>query len=227
MTLHEMATGNLPGWGDGSTDPALVEDEVSLDVGWFDPSVRAALATFFAKALARDYRTRFDSAEEMRRAWFACFEAIDLPAGGDEEGRDQPDGFDGVTRETSLHALGLSPRLLDALDRLGAHTVAQLVELPRIRLYRNKGIGQRIVKLIRELSDGLAEHLAEQDGTLHTTTTVHENAHPVDPAVWKRSRRSRRPRACHGSDRIGPCVWRSRPPPERPSPPAASCIHVA
>ena len=184
MTLHEMATGNLPGWGDGSTDPALVAEEVSLDAGWFDPSVRAALATFFAKALARDYRTRFDSAEEMRRAWFACFEAIDLPAGGDEEGRDQPDGFDGVTRETSLHALGLSPRLLDALDRLGAHTVAQLVELPRIRLYRNKGIGQRIVKLIRELSDGLAEHLAEQDGTLHTTTTVHENAHSVDPAVW-------------------------------------------
>ena len=184
MTLHEMATGNLPGWGDGSTDPMLIEEEVTLDAEWLDPSVRGPLTEFFAKALARDYRTRFDSAEEMRRAWSGCFVAIDVQATGDEEGGDLPGGFDGVTRETPLLALGLSPRLLNALDRLGAHTVAQLVDLPRIRLYRNKGIGQRIVKLIRELSERLAEHLAERGRTLDTATTVDEADHPVDPAVW-------------------------------------------
>ena len=184
MTLHEMATGNLPRWGDGSTDPMRIDDEVTVDAEWFDPSVRDPLAEFFAKALARDYRVRFDSAEQMRRAWSGCFEAIDLQAMGDEEGRDVPDDLDGVTRETPLLALGLSPRLLNALDRLGAHTVAQLVDLPRIRLYRNKGIGQRIVKLIRELSERLAEHLAASGQTLDTATTVHADDPPVDPAVW-------------------------------------------
>ena len=190
MTLHEMATGNLPGWGDGLTDPMLAEDEVSLDAEWFDPSVRAPLAGFFAKALARDYRARFDSAEEMRRAWFRCFEAIDLPAAGVGSGEDDGSGGDlpidlgGVTAETALHALGLSPRLLNALDRLGAHTVAQLAGLPRIRLYRNKGIGQRIVKRIRELSERLAEHLANGAPTLDATATVHEDDPPVDPALW-------------------------------------------
>ena len=184
MTLHEMATGNLPRWGDGSTNPLQVDEEVTVDAEWFDPSVRDPLAEFFAKALAKDYRSRFDSAEEMCLAWSGCFEAIDIQIAGDEEGRDLPGELDGVTRETPLLALGLSPRLQNALDRLGAHTVAQLVDLPRIRLYRNKGIGQRIVKLIRELSERLAEHLAEHGQTLDTTTTVHSDDHPVDPAVW-------------------------------------------
>ena len=188
MTLHEMATGNLPTWGDGLTDPVLTEGEATLDVEWFDPSVRSSLAAFFSKALARNHLERFDSAEDMRRAWVRCFAAIDLPAMGDEEGRDLPGNLEGVTRETPLLALGLSPRLLDALDRLGAHTVAELVALPRIRLYRNKGIGQRIVKLIRELSEQLAEHLAarlaENGQTLDGTTTGEEDDHPVDPAVW-------------------------------------------
>ena len=130
MTLHEMATGNLPRWGDGSADPLLVDEEVTVDAEWFDPSVRDPLAEFFARALARDYRSRFDSAEAMCLAWSGCFEAIDMQTAGDEEGRDLPGDLDGVTRETPLLALGLSPRLLNALDRLGAHTVAQLVGLP-------------------------------------------------------------------------------------------------
>ena len=184
MTLHEMATGVLPRWGDGAADPMRIDEEVTVDAEWFDPSVRAPLAAFFAKALARDYRTRFDSAEEMRHAWRACFEAIDVQSAGDEEGRDLPNVLDDVTRETPLRTLGLSPRLLNALDRLGAHTVAQLVDLPRIRLYRNKGIGQRIVRLMRELSERLAEHLAERGHTLDTATTVDGDDHSIDPAVW-------------------------------------------
>ena len=48
--------------------------------------------------------------------------------------------------ETSLSTLGLSPRLLDALERIGAQTVGQLLNLPRIRLYRNQGLGQNTVR---------------------------------------------------------------------------------
>ena len=184
MTLHEMATGSLPGWGDGLTDPMLVEDEVTLELESFDPSVRTVLAEFFTKALARNHLDRFDSAEAMRRAWDRCFEAIDLPTTGDEEGTDLPGDLEGVTRETPLLALGLSPRLLNALDRLGAHTVAELVDLPRIRLYRNKGVGQRIVKLIRELSERLAERLADSGRTRASTTSDRGDESPVSPSVW-------------------------------------------
>ena len=184
MTLHEMATGSLPVWGDGQSDPALIENEISLDSECFDPSVRQAPSTFFVKALARDYRARFDSAEKMRFAWLRCFEAIDLPAAGGESDHELPHELAAVTPDTPLHSLGLSPRLSNALDRLGAHTAAQLVALPRIRLYRNKGIGQRIVKRIRELSERLAEHLAEQGRTLDTTITTHDEVHRLDPAAW-------------------------------------------
>ena len=184
MTLHEMATGSLPGWGDGLTDPTLVEDEVTLELEAFDPSVRTLLAEFFTKGLARNHLDRFDSAEAMRRAWDRCFEAIDLPAKGDDEGTDLPSDLEDVTRETPLLSLGLSPRLLNALDRLGAHTVAELVALPRIRLYRNKGIGQRTVKLIRELSEGLAERLADSGRTRASTTSDQGVEPPVNPSVW-------------------------------------------
>ncbi len=182
MTLHEMATGQLPGWGDGQSDPALLHEEVSLDAELFDPSVREALTDFFRTALARDYRARFDNAEEMRRAWFRCFEEIDVTPAGDEEG-ELPEEFEGVTESTPLAALGISPRLLNALERMGAHTVAELIGLPRIRLYRNKGIGQRIVKRIRLLSERLAEHLAERGRSI-STTTAGEEEYPTDPAVW-------------------------------------------
>ena len=184
MTLHEMATGSLPGWGDGLTDPMLVEGEVTLELESFDPSVRMALAEFFTKALATNHLDRFDSAEAMRRAWNRCFEAIDLPATGDEDGGGLPGNLEDVTRETPLLALGLSPRLLNALDRLGAHTVAELVDLPRIRLYRNKGIGQRIVKQIRDLSDRLAERLAESGRSRASTTSDQGDESPIAPSLW-------------------------------------------
>ena len=187
MTLHEMATGQIPGWGDGQSDPALLDEEVSLDAELFDPAVREALTDFFRTALARHHRARFDNAEEMRRAWFRCFEAIDVTAAGDEDG-ELPEEFDGVTEATSLAALGISPRLLNALERIGAHTVAELIALPRIRLYRNQGIGQRIVKRIRTLSERLAEHVTERERPASTTTTSGDEEYgadaATDPAVW-------------------------------------------
>jgi hypothetical protein len=48
-----------------------------------------------------------------------------------------------------LVALGLSPQLLEAVERLGAQTVGQLLNPPRIRLYRNQGLGQKTLRDIR------------------------------------------------------------------------------
>ena len=182
MTLHEMATGQLPTWGDGQSDPALIDDEVSVDAELFDPAVREALTKFFRTALARELRDRFDNGEEMRRDWFRCFEAIDVVSDHDEG--DAAPGLDGVTEATTLAALGLSPRMLNALERIGAHTVGELVTLPRIRLFRNTGIGHRIVKRIRSLADRLAAHLAERGRPVEAATSAREADHSINPAQW-------------------------------------------
>ena len=182
MTLHEMATGNVPTWGDGLSDPALIDDEVSVDAERFDASVRDSLTAFFQKALARDHRQRFDNADEMRRAWFRCFEAIDAPAAGDETGEDLPASFPDVTPATPLGDLGVSPRVMNALERMGAHTVGELMAMPRIRLYRNKGIGQRIVRRIRELR-GLLEELLDDAYPVDVAVDPEEDS-AIEPQLW-------------------------------------------
>ncbi len=40
VTLHEMATGELPVWGDGRTNPAYTTGDASLAVDLFDPDLR-------------------------------------------------------------------------------------------------------------------------------------------------------------------------------------------
>jgi serine/threonine protein kinase len=69
LTLYEMATGTLPRWGDGKSNPAVLDCEVTLDADMLEPSLREDLTEFFQRALRRDYRQRFDNAEEMLRAW--------------------------------------------------------------------------------------------------------------------------------------------------------------
>ena len=143
MTLYEMATGVLPQWGDGQSDPAVLDCEVSLDSALFDPAVRDALSAFFARALHSDYRQRFDNAEEMRRAWQRVFASVDQPNTETDHGPmvDLERALAVATEETPLSTLGLSPRVLDALARIGAQTIGELLRLPRIRLYRNQGVG--------------------------------------------------------------------------------------
>jgi serine/threonine protein kinase len=162
MTLYEMATGTLPIWGDGASDPALLDCEVSLDSDLFDPAVRDDLVAFFSTALHSDYRQRFDNAEEMLHAWRRSFMLVDQPATETDHGPavDLDQMITAATEDTPLSSLGLSPRLLDALARLGAHTVGELLRLPRIRLYRNQGLGQHTVKDIRNLAERLAQRFA-------------------------------------------------------------------
>jgi serine/threonine protein kinase len=164
MTLYEMATGTLPIWGDGASDPAMLDCDVSLDSMLFDPAVRDDLTTFFAKAPHSNYRQRFDHAEEMLRSWRQSFASVDRPATETDHGAeiDFAQALAGATEDTPLSALGLSPRLLDALMRLGAQTIGELLRLPRIRLYRNQALGQKIVKDIRGLAERVAQGFAER-----------------------------------------------------------------
>lgn len=166
MTLHEMATGTLPTWGSAGQDPASSTEEVSLDVDRFDASVRDSLTRFFSEGLARNPSDRHDNADEMHLAWKAVFKHIDTRTldTEDEAGTEAAinlDRFHDLSALTPLATIGLSPRELNAADRLGATTVGELMGLPGIRFYRNRGIGQQITRRMRKLRDALAERLGK------------------------------------------------------------------
>jgi serine/threonine protein kinase len=65
VTLYQMATGSLPQWGDGRSEPAVLDCEATIDADAFEPAVREGMATFFTKALRRDFAKRFDNAQEI------------------------------------------------------------------------------------------------------------------------------------------------------------------
>ena len=46
MTLYELVTGTLPLWGDGQSDPSMIDQEATLDAGLFDPNLREGLTAF-------------------------------------------------------------------------------------------------------------------------------------------------------------------------------------
>ncbi|MBO9539711.1 BREX system serine/threonine kinase PglW [bacterium] len=191
VTLYEMATGVLPTWGDGQSDPGSLAVEVSLDANLFDPSVREDLADFFAKALHSDYRRRFENAEQMLKAWRRVFEQVDKPT----VTTDHDGGFDldraiaSATLDSPLASLGLSPRILSSLDRLGAATVRQVIALPRIRLYRNKGIGNKTIKDVRDLAERLAKRFPE---AVDAEVGASSEDIKTDPRSWSVDRLSRR-----------------------------------
>ena len=165
MTLYELATGTLPTWGSAGQDPASSDEEASLDIERFDASVRDALATFFARVLHRDHMRRFDNAEEMYLAWKGVFKHIDQTTHDDSEDDANSEidlnSIEDLGPSTLLSALGLSPRELNAADRIGATTVEQLLKLHGVRFHRNRGIGHQITKRLRQLRDRLAAHFGK------------------------------------------------------------------
>lgn len=164
MTLHEMATGTLPLWGSAGQDPVSSEEPVSLDEEKLDPSIRSGLAVFFRRALERDPRQRFDNADDMLMAWKSVFRHIDQTTlDPTDPGTDLAE-ID-IAPGTSLAELGLAPRTLNAAERIGATTVEELLGLPGIRFWRNRGISQRITRELRKLRDQLQKQLS-QDPTL-------------------------------------------------------------
>jgi serine/threonine protein kinase len=79
VTLHEMASGELPSWGDGEIEPLFLapDEEVQLAEDLFDPVARDGLVEFFRTALHRDASNRFGSLREMTRTWTRIFEDLE------------------------------------------------------------------------------------------------------------------------------------------------------
>ncbi|MFO1429840.1 MAG: BREX system serine/threonine kinase PglW [Candidatus Competibacteraceae bacterium] len=168
LTLHEMATGTLPQWGDGSADPATLKTEVTLDPERFDAAIRQQALAFFSKALARDHRRRFDNAEQMLPAWRRVFEHTTRPVTtahttppvpvqlvfGEHAGESRT----AITPDTPIESLTLDPRQLELLERIGRHelvTAGDLAELPRNRFYRHRGIALAVARELHQFADGL------------------------------------------------------------------------
>lgn len=153
VTLYEMATGDLPKWGDGRSDPASLNCEVSIDGDQFLPEVREGLVTFFTRAFRRDPSQRYDNCRDMLEAWRKVFDDA-----GDAETRDRRDertvdshqAIAAATLDTQVVTLGLATRVMTALDRMGINTVRDLLKVPLRRIYRMRGVGNKTRRQLAE-----------------------------------------------------------------------------
>ncbi|MFW5473153.1 BREX system serine/threonine kinase PglW [Knoellia sp. CPCC 206450] len=139
VTLHEMATGGLPRWGDARNDPALVDHEVTLDRAAFDPTAAEAMVTFFQRALARDTSARFANPHDLAQAWAAVFTAA-----GKTDAEEADTAAAQATLESPLSQSGLSARAQSALEQYGLATVGDLLGLDAFELPKLRGAAQDV-----------------------------------------------------------------------------------
>ena len=161
LTLHEMASGELPSWGDDLVPSSFLgqDEQAQLAEDIFDPVLRDGLVEFFRTAFHRDAGQRFGSLHQMTRAWTDIFADLETvpplttastvdtagQAGHDESattGQIRADAAAKATATTPLAAAGLSPYALSiAQQRLGVSTAGELARVPARRITRLRGIG--------------------------------------------------------------------------------------
>jgi hypothetical protein len=165
-----MASGSLPRWGDGQSDPALVDGEVTLDTELFDPHIRERLTDFFNRALRRNPPERFDNAEQMLKAWRAVFADLDRSTSSADSGDADEKTLDSrmetalseVTRDSTLTSLPFTLRAQSVLQRLNRTRVRDLLEMQVFRIYRLPGVGNRTRREIGRAWEKLYRHFAEE-----------------------------------------------------------------
>jgi Protein kinase domain len=154
VTLHELVAGVPPIWGDGATEPLVTEDEATIATDRFDPTLREGLRDFFTKALRRNAEERFGNAEDMLREWRRAFEPLDRGAIAEDSIETIARRLD---RRSTIAELGYSVEARDVLDRMGVHTVQQLLAVDRIRFRYLRGVSDKVRREIRERAKRLAE----------------------------------------------------------------------
>lgn len=181
VTLYEMAVGQPPVWGDGQTSPAMLDVEATIERDVFDPVTREGFASFFEKALRRDFRARFDHAEDMLRAWRAIFAARQTVHPGDAIAAS---GLAAIaltaTPQTTMAELGYSLDAQVVLERMGVHNARELLAVDRIRFRYLKGVGDKVRKEIRLTAKELAR--LRPDLT-QGRSVAHDAAEDVEGAV--------------------------------------------
>jgi len=185
VTLYQMATGSLPGWGDGASDPAVLDCEVTLEAGAFDATLREPMTAFFRKALRRDYRERFDNARDMLAAWRNLFSGAERAEVGTDHGdqRRPLTSLEKATLDTLLTELGLTPRALNALERKNLRTVRDLLHYPLARIRRLRGVGSKTRGELAECLEALAQRFPETAAEPKQLPPPDPNEEPETPAA--------------------------------------------
>jgi len=166
MVLHEMAAGTLPYWGSRNTDPRMTDAEVTVDRDAFPREIAVPLTELLARALRRNAKDRFDTAEDMERAWTRIFEALDEPQPEEQADAGAVALRAKATLDTPVVALGLSARAVNALDYESVLTVNDFISLPPLAINSMRGVG---VETRRELVDAQRD-LRRRLGAVTTTT---------------------------------------------------------
>jgi protein kinase-like protein len=199
VTLYEMATGSLPRWGDGQSDPAMVDGEITLDTELFDPHIRERLTEFFGRMFRRSPTERFDNAEQMLKAWRAVFADLDRSTSSTDSGDADEKTLDArmeavlseVTRDSTLTSLPFTLRAQSVLQRLNLTRVRDLLEMQVFRIYRLPGVGNRTRREIGRAWEKLYRHFAGQGSVTpppvaedyrHGVRSVDQIAREVVPA---------------------------------------------
>ncbi|MFJ9700589.1 BREX system serine/threonine kinase PglW [Streptomyces fradiae] len=187
VTLHEMASGERPVWGDGQTDPRMSEDvELFVAAELFEPALRDGLTAFFQRALHRDVDRRFDTFKQMEDAWRQIFRTADAVkpattpatvgtlAVTTEEAREMAAAAAEST--TALEAAGLSPRAVSVAGGLGAVTVGELLDVPPHTIARARGAGTLVRRELNRRHKQWTAILRRPHGDIPPRTA--ETTHP-------------------------------------------------
>ena len=161
-TLFEMATGQLPWWGEGAGRPADPSDPPIVGPTSFEPAIATHLTVFFQRALHPRAASRFSSADELAVAWQGVFAHLDTQedgAGGSDELAED------ATLDTSLERAGLSARALSALARLDVTTVGELLGVHPTRINSIRGLGEKYRKEIQARIRGWRARLSSPQET--------------------------------------------------------------
>lgn len=164
LTLHEMAAGTLPGWTEESGMPTVIEGSLAVDRQLFDPDIRDAMMLFFEKALARNVKERFASAEDMLRAWRHVFADARKDLHRTTRHAEQTCPVEEAGLDTQIGLLPLTAPALNTLSRRNINTVADLIKVRRYDVRVWAGVGNETRK---ELSDVIGRlqarlHTAQQ-----------------------------------------------------------------
>ena len=184
-TLHEMATGTLPRWGDGRSDPSQIDAEVTVDADLFDTDLREKLARFFRRALRRTIAERFDNAEQMLAEWKECFAGLPAsPLRSDQENEEELLRLLATaTLDTGIASLGLGTRATNALDRANVLSVRDLLQFNRSKLERMRGVGNKTRRGITAAVRILRHRLLPADATSPATEIEEASDTVVEPAA--------------------------------------------
>ncbi|MGA4544413.1 BREX system serine/threonine kinase PglW [Uniformispora flossi] len=175
VTLHEMASGELPVWEDGVTEPRFTTVESpTLAVEAFDSAIADGLTGFFARALHRDARKRFESLKQMRAAWNQVFHAADekRPVSSrqpviaeDETAQESRNAAAAAVTSlgVTLEAAGLSERAKSAAYRLDASTVGDLLALPSKSILSLAGVGAKTRQELQQRIKEWRERLHQRE----------------------------------------------------------------